>query len=65
MKHVSTYALLLRSSEKLYLQNTDLSGAMPKEICALRDGNDTKIEAIEVPCDVECNMETCCTMCGR
>ncbi|KAL7506966.1 hypothetical protein ACHAXN_006585 [Cyclotella atomus] len=51
--------------EKLYLQNTDLSGVMPQEICALRSGNDTKIEAIEVPCDVECNMDDCCTMCGR
>jgi Leucine-rich repeat (LRR) protein len=50
--------------EKLYLQNTDLSGKMPPQVCQLRKGNDTKIEALEVPCDVQCDMDTCCTHCG-
>jgi hypothetical protein len=51
--------------EKMYLQNTDLSGVMPKEVCALRDmGNDTVLEELQVPCDVECDLDTCCTMCS-
>jgi hypothetical protein len=49
----------------MYLQNTDLSGVMPKEVCALRDmGNDTVLEELQVPCDVECDLDTCCTMCS-
>lgn len=50
--------------EKMYLQNTDLSGIMPDQICALRDrGNETVLEILFVPCDVECE-EQCCTNCS-
>mmetsp|Transcript_13494 Transcript_13494/g.27578 ORF Transcript_13494/g.27578 Transcript_13494/m.27578 type:complete len:692 (+) Transcript_13494:122-2197(+) len=54
----------LKNLEKLYLTNTDLSGAMPQEVCDLRNrGNDTVLELLQVPCDVECDTE-CCTMCS-
>jgi len=50
--------------ETMKVQNTDLEGIMPEEICALRDrGNETVLEKLEVPCDVECD-ETCCTLCS-
>ena len=35
--------------EKLYLQNTDLTGVMPDEVCALRDrGSATALEVLFV-----------------
>lgn len=50
--------------EKAYFQNTDLEGIMPDEVCALRDrGNQTVLEVLWVPCDVECD-EMCCTNCS-
>jgi len=55
----------LEKLEKLYLQNTDLSGVMPEEVCALRDrDNATVLEVLFVPCDVECDLQTCCTQCS-
>lgn len=56
--------VFLCCTEKMYLQNTDLEGKIPPQVCALRKGNDTVLEALQVPCDVECNMDTCCTMCS-
>mmetsp|Transcript_38701 Transcript_38701/g.93174 ORF Transcript_38701/g.93174 Transcript_38701/m.93174 type:complete len:646 (+) Transcript_38701:92-2029(+) len=51
--------------EEIYLQNTDLSGVMPEEVCALRErGNQTVLEVLFVPCDVECDLEKCCTQCS-
>jgi len=51
--------------EKAYFQNTDLDGVMPQEICNLRDrGNQTVLEELIVPCDVECEIPTCCTRCS-
>jgi hypothetical protein len=50
--------------ETMKLQNTDLEGAMPQQICNLRKENDTSLQALEVPCDVECDLENCCTMCS-
>mmetsp|Transcript_5637 Transcript_5637/g.12356 ORF Transcript_5637/g.12356 Transcript_5637/m.12356 type:complete len:684 (+) Transcript_5637:105-2156(+) len=55
----------LTKLEKLYLQNTDLSGVMPEEVCELRDrGNQTVLEVLWVPCDVECDLSKCCTNCS-
>eukprot|EP00573_Skeletonema_grethae_P002004 CAMPEP_0201690678 /NCGR_PEP_ID=MMETSP0578-20130828/4055_1 /ASSEMBLY_ACC=CAM_ASM_000663 /TAXON_ID=267565 /ORGANISM="Skeletonema grethea, Strain CCMP 1804" /LENGTH=694 /DNA_ID=CAMNT_0048175725 /DNA_START=96 /DNA_END=2180 /DNA_ORIENTATION=- len=51
--------------EKAYFQNTDLQGDMPQEICNLRDrGNQTVLEELVVPCDVECQIPQCCTRCS-
>ncbi|KAL7496464.1 hypothetical protein ACHAWT_007144 [Skeletonema menzelii] len=51
--------------EKAYFQNTDMEGVMPQEICNLRDrGNQTVLEELVVPCDVECEIPTCCTRCS-
>lgn len=53
----------LTKLEKMYLQNTDITGEMPEEVCDLRNrDNETVLEVLWVPDDVECDMETCCTM---
>jgi len=55
----------LTKLEKVYLQNTDIAGVMPDEVCALRDrGNQTVLEVLWVPCDVDCDLGTCCTNCS-
>jgi len=51
--------------EKVYLQNTDLTGDMPQQMCDLRNrGNETVLEVLWVPCEVTCDLDTCCTDCS-
>lgn len=56
-----------KQTEKLYLQNTDLTGIMPEEVCGLRresNGTLPVLEVANVGCDVECDRERgtgCCT----
>jgi hypothetical protein len=57
--------LHLTTTEKAYFQNTDLEGVIPHELCYLRDrGNQTVLEELVVPCEVECEIPSCCTMCS-
>mmetsp|Transcript_25412 Transcript_25412/g.45889 ORF Transcript_25412/g.45889 Transcript_25412/m.45889 type:complete len:667 (-) Transcript_25412:363-2363(-) len=55
----------LTKLEKFYLQSTDIAGDMPEEVCDLRTrGNQTVLEVLWVPCNVNCDAESCCTNCS-
>ena len=44
--------------ELLNLEQNSLTGEMPSEVCALREG---ALESLSVNCEVDCQ---CCTFCG-